>query len=148
MRKFVLLISLLLLIISMTACARDDEVRQITFDGNGCTVTGMTELLPGEHVLLIIDTTDSFHRFYLDYLDGKTLQDLVDLQPSPGEYFPKPEFAHHVVKNKYENDESSGGRLSTYAFDFPGEYAALFYQNNPTKLWLCGPINILEQSSE
>ena len=149
MKKYLLVITLFGGAFLPTSCANDSERIVVTFHGDGCTVTGNTELYPGEHAILIVDTSDTQPSFILDYLDdGYSFQDLADLQSYPDEYISQPHFAHHAHFLGSEEDETSGGLLSTYAFDNPGEYATLFYQLNPGKVWLCGPIHVLEPFSE
>ncbi|MGD2147973.1 MAG: hypothetical protein PVH41_14860, partial [Anaerolineae bacterium] len=47
-------------------------------------------------------------------------------------------------------DESLGGRVRTYLFDTPGEYGCHFWipAENSRGFWGCGPIRIVEASSD
>ena len=49
-------ITLLTIAIMMSACASDEESKELvaTFDGNECKLTGPTELPLGEHSILFI----------------------------------------------------------------------------------------------
>ena len=69
---------------------------EITFDGNDCIVTGPAELPAGEHTFIFIDRSEIRGELWLLNLDdGKTFQDHLDLQSKPGEWYPKPSWAHY-----------------------------------------------------
>lgn len=71
-------------------------------------------------------------------LDGKTFQDLLDMQSEPGEYVPKPSWAVHPRKSGTGGD-SKEGVLSTYYLDMEAEYVLAVGSYGPFSLWYCAP---------
>ena len=66
------------------------EVGDVIFDGTECTVSGSTELPPGRYSFVLKDLSEEdVHLFVSRLTDGKTFQDLLDLQSEPGEYVPE-----------------------------------------------------------
>jgi hypothetical protein len=54
---------------------------EVTFDGNGCTVSGPTEVLIGDYSFLLNNASGRRVKLVVTHLlDGHTLKDLVDLQ--------------------------------------------------------------------
>ena len=123
----------------------------VTFDGNDCTVTGPTELPAGEHTFIFIDRSDMRGELWLVYLeDGKTLQDCLDLQSEPGEWYPKPPWVFYDSRVSIESQESNGRRVdsSTWKLDRVGEHTILCYVPSPQMLWFAAPLMVVETPSE
>ena len=124
---------------------------EVTFDGNDCTVTGPTELPAGEHTFIFIDRSDMRGELWLVYLDdGKTFQNHLDLQSKPGEWYPKPSWAHYDLRVSLESEELEDRRVdsSTWRLDRVGEHTILCYVPYPQKLWFVAPIIVVEAPSE
>ncbi len=124
---------------------------EVTFDGNDCTVTGPTELPAGEHTFIFIDRSDMRGELWLIYLeDGKTIQDHLDLQSEPGEWYPKPSWVHYDSRVSSESEELEGRRVdsSTWKLDRVGEHTILCYVASPQKLWFVAPLIVVEAPSE
>jgi len=143
------IISIIILsfVISCEAYARIE----VTFDGNGCTVTGPSELLPGEHTFTFIEQSEWEAELWLVYLDeGKTIQDLNDLQSKPGEWHPKPVWVHYDSVVNRESKEMGDGRIDTetWRLNRVGEHIILCYVDHPRLIWNAAPIMIVENPSE
>ena len=149
MKKYAVLISLILITILMTACASRDERIEFTFDGEECTVTGSTELPTGDHLIPLKDLSD--RQIYLwigQALNGKTWQDGLDLQSYPGEWVPAPDWMPKA-KNTYRGyDEETGRAVFRYTFESEGEYHVFAENKVAMKLWPCAPITVFEGPSE
>jgi hypothetical protein len=124
---------------------------EVTFDGNGCTVTGPTELPAGEHTFVFIDRSDIMRGelWLVNLDDGKTFQDHLDGQSEPGEWYQKPSWAHYdfgFTKSEYLEDRRVD--TSTWKLDKVGEHTSYCYVNSPPKLWVAAPIIVVEALSE
>ena len=76
------------------------EVGEVIFDGTECTVTGSKKLPPGKYSYVLHDESEYEAQMYIGrLLDGKTTQDMLDLQGEPGAYVPEAVFdeAYEVV---------------------------------------------------
>jgi len=112
---------------------------EVIFTGNDCTVTGPTELSAGKHTITFIDESDMNAELWLISLrDGKTIQDLIDRQSEPGEWYPKPGWATYDTRLSIVSKESEGRRVdfSTYNLFKVGEHTILCYVESPIKLWI------------
>ena len=156
MKKFFLLIAMLAISISMSACASDEESKELvaTFDGNECKWEGPTELPVGEHSILYINTADYFAEFAVRKIIGErlTYQDLIDLQPAPGVSFPRPVgWLTDLRIVQLDWDETRDAYIYTFSFDSSGEYFSRVYakiSSDEEGMWLCGPLTIVESSTE
>jgi hypothetical protein len=104
-------------------------------------------LTVGEHSILVIaDRGWRPESGCRRYLNGKIYEDLMSLQPAPGELFDRANFVADITLLEEVADDSRGGRVCTYAFDTPGEYGCHFWipAGNNKGLWGCGPIRIVE----
>jgi hypothetical protein len=125
------------------------EVIEVTFDGNECTVSGPTEVPTGEHSFVLFDLSGQNQDLWLARLhDGKTFRDLLDLQPEPGEYYPKPSWAVHPPKSTIGLNKKTGGKDMVFDLDEAGEYSMAVGGYNPRSLWLCAPLWVVEAPSE
>ena len=117
------------------------------FDGEKCIFSGQTELTVGEHAILVLDDVGWRPEFCCRrYLEGKTYEDLMNLQPSPGELFERVSFVTDIELLGNVRNDLLGGRVYTYSFNIEGEYGCHFFiPAGKTKgLWGCGPITIIE----
>ncbi len=127
---------------------------EITFDGKDCTATGPTEVPAGKHTFSFIDISDMSGELVLVNLDeGKTIQDLLDGQSEPSEWYEKPPWAHYDANYTYKSQESNGKRVSieTWLLDKVGEHTILCYVGSgrqPQMLWVVAPIFVVEAPSE
>ncbi len=151
MKVFVVIVSLLIVTLLMTGCAGKDEVIdpiEVTFDGNGCSVTGPTELKAGEHAFIFIDKSGLSGELYLVRLEeGKTFQDHLDGQSEPGEWYPKPPWVFHDSQSSIESEDTNSGRVdkSIWRLDKVGEHTILCYVDSPRLLWFAAPLFIVEE---
>ena len=141
MKKSAVIILLLIVSLLMTACGSSDEGPiEVTFTGDGCTFTGPTELPIGERSFYFKDLSGNHATFWVRrYRDGKTLQDMLDLQTYPGEYIPKQSWIASAkpVKDEWNEDVY----VRTYDLEIEGEYGihiATMYD----ELWFCFPFTV------
>lgn len=117
---------------------------EIMFDGNDCIVTGPAEVPAGEYTFIFIDQSDRNAELWVANIsDGKTFQDLVDMQPGPGIDYPKPEFVHYDPRISRETEELEGRRVDTciYNLDVVGEHAIYCGSVQPNAgLWFGAPL--------
>ncbi len=117
---------------------------EVFFYGNECTVSGPTEIPKGDHPIVLNDQSDMNVILLVGKLtDGKTFQDLLDLQSEPGESFPKPSWV--VYAQKYSSPDSE---YWIYELDEPGEYALYVWGSSPEILWFCAPRHVMEAPIE
>jgi len=117
---------------------------EIMFDGNDCIVKGPAEVPAGEYTFIFIDQSDRNAELWVANIsDGKTFQDLVDLQPGPGIDYPKLEFVHYDPRISRETEELEGRRVDTciYNLDVVGEHAIYCGSVQPNAgLWFGAPL--------
>ena len=126
---------------------------EVTFDGKGCTVTGPTELPMGEHQFILRDLTEKNADMFVQYfIDGKTIQDYLDLQSEPGEWveYYKNDMTIDAIKKGAEWNESIEGNVYTWLLNEEGEHVILirFEGTSPTSIWICAPLWVIEAPSE
>jgi hypothetical protein len=129
------------------------EVGDVIFDGTECTVSGSTELPPGRYSFVLKDLSEEdVHLFVSRLTDGKTFQDLLDLQSEPGEYVPEQDWLNHTVEPGSAWNKPDGGEVHTYIFIEEGEYAVSLWswetETTPMKIWFCAPFWVKEDPSE
>ena len=119
----------------------------VTFDGNECTLSGPTEVPPGEYPFFINNQSDLDIPFQSVryFQDEKTYQDVLELQNEPGEHFAMPGWtleAQYYFSAAYETN--------TYILDTIGEH--FFYLDYNWKgisfLWLCPPFQVVDVPSK
>lgn len=138
-----ILLTLMLVGCGASAATPTQEI-EVTFNGNECTVSGPSEIPIGERPIILNDLSDMNMRLFVSRLiDGKTFQDLLDLQSEPGELYPAPSWV--VDAQKYSASDSED---SIYVLDEPGEYALYVYSLSPEILWLCAPRQVIEAPIE
>ena len=124
---------------------------EVTFDGNDCTVKGPNELPVGDHTFIFINRNDLTGELWLvNYDDGKTSQDMLDGQSEPGEWYPKPSWAHFDSRITSKWEELEGGFVTTsiWKLDRVGEHTIICYVRSPQKIWFPASFMIIEATSE
>jgi hypothetical protein len=148
---FIFLLSILLL-----GCAAPTTVSQsedhdpqaesetdflVTYPGDGCEVSGPEEVPPGEYIVELDDQTDTNMLLYVSkLLDGKTFQEWVDEQETPGVYYPKPDYVEVCSKQWISSEEES----FIYTLDEALVYVFYVYNMSPQMLWKCGFTTVVE----
>ncbi len=124
---------------------------EVTFTGEECTVTGPTELPMGEHQFILRDLTEKNADLFVQYfIDGKTVQDYLDLQSEPGEWV---EYTNNTltimaIMRGAEWNESIDGKVYTYLLNEEGEHVILVGGHSPRSIWICAPLWVIEAPSE
>jgi hypothetical protein len=127
------------------------EAIEVTYDGNECTVSGPTELPIGELSFVLKDLSEEMnvHLTVTRLLDGKTFQDLLDLQGEPGKFPPqRPSWIDTPTLLGRTWNESIGGVVYTYSLNKEGEYVILVSGSSPISVWYCAPLWVIEAPSE
>ena len=112
---------------------------EVTFDGNGCTVSGPTEVPTGDYSFLLNNV--SGRKVLLgvtQLLDGHTFQDLVDLQAEPGDNFA---IEYWMSEPFYFTRDHI---TWTVSLDEAGEHGILISVYNHVGIWLCIPFQVIE----
>ena len=118
----------------------------VTFDENGCTVTGPSALPTGTHEFVLKNLYDLSQELYVSRLDsGYTYQNLVDRQSQPGVYWSKPAWV--ITQSKTVNLILEGEYVYTFRLNIEGNYAIYTGSDNPPTLWFGAPLRIVEVSS-
>jgi hypothetical protein len=123
---------------------------QVTFTGIDCEVQSPNELPPGDYTFRFMDLSELSGELYLVNLNiGKTTQDLLDGQSEPGDWYPKPAWAHYDRQVAIETEQLEDRRvdISTWSLERVGEHTILCYVASPQMLWMPGFINIVEPPS-
>ena len=124
------------------------EVGDVIFDGEACTFTCPTELSPGKYSFVYKDLSGVNAGFAIRRLaDGKTFQDLLDMQSEPGEYFPKPDWVIPAVEPGSAWLKPDGGEVHTYNLTKEAEYAIVLW-NSTSNIWFCAPFWVVEATSD
>ncbi len=118
----------------------------VTQAADGCTLTGPDSVRAGETYFVVLEnTTEEFLDLYVSLLaDGHTYEEMVELQPAPGVYFPKPswvEYANYerAAANEFDETADLASDASGWAFSSePGPHAVYTGINRTDSLWLCG----------
>jgi hypothetical protein len=131
------------------------EVGDVIFDGTECTVSGSTELTAGTYSFVLRDLSEEdVNVLVMRLTDGKTFQDLLDLQSEPGEHVPRPltDWLAPVEERGTAWQKPDGGEVHTYKLINEGEYAVVLWSfattTTPPRDWLCAPIWVKEVPSE
>ena len=128
---------------------------EVTFDGTTCPTVGPAELPPGEHSYILYNTSEMNVKLEVARFDqGNTMQDLLDIQEEPGDWWPKPKWLTHSSSKGKPWSTDDGGKAWTYKTYIPAEYVIYViifdYDNDPTenKLWFCEQFSIKSSPSE
>ena len=116
---------------------------EVTFDGNGCTVSGPTEVPIGDYSFLLNNVSSRRVKLIVaQLLDGHTFQDLVDLQTEPGDtYGIEPWMSQPFY---YTKDH----KIYTVSLDEAGEHAIVISEYKHVGIWHCVPFQVIETPSE
>jgi hypothetical protein len=106
-----------------------------------CTVSGPTELPPGEYTYVYRNpSVGIIHIAYL--LEGKTIEDLLRMQGKPGRYWPKPDWVAYAKMIDGWRNESRNERYTTFSFE-EGELVVYIDKYGlPPGLWFCAPLRV------
>ncbi|TET35286.1 MAG: hypothetical protein E3J69_05375 [Anaerolineales bacterium] len=150
MKKLAVIILVLIVALLMAACARSEEMIEVTFDGKECTITGQTELLTGEQLFVYKNLSNMELDLWAGrFLDGHTAQEYFDLQSEPGEYYEKPSWVVEPRQEGTGGDASDGGEVFILHMDDEGEYILALGSYGPLSLWNCLPqLLVIEAPSE
>lgn len=124
---------------------------EVTFDGSECIVSGPTELPVGEYHFVLENLRKPHYLLYMArFVDGKTFQDLLDLQSEPGEYVPYDSRSSWFVEtiNTVEWNESNSTYVYTFFLDKEGEYYIQLGRSVSQDLWYCGSLMVTEVPSD
>jgi len=113
------------------------ELGELTFDGNECTVSGPSEVPTGKYSIVFNDTSEQpgIQVNLLGLLEDKTIQDLIDIQSEPGEWYPKPSWAFYGLSLNYPLDKEW-----VLVIDEEGEYVIYLWADSSEFLWFCKQI--------
>ena len=116
---------------------------EVTFDGNGCTVSGPTEVPIGDYSFLLNNTSGRRVKLVVgQLLDGHTFQDLVDLQTEPGDNFM---IESWMSKPFYYTKDH---KIYTVSLDEAGEHSIAISEYKHVGIWLCVPFQVIETPSD
>jgi hypothetical protein len=124
---------------------------EVMFDGNECTDTLPAQLPKGYYSIVFTNNSDIKGEAWLVYLeDGKTFQDLLDMQSEPGEWDPKPSWAYYAGRGSVKSEESNGKEVvfTKWSLDIAAEYIIFCYIPSPQMIYYAGPVMVVESSSE
>ncbi len=108
---------------------------------------GPAEVPPGDYTFVLFNETDDPQALYVSYVfDGHTYQDLVDMQGTPGRYWPKPDWVEYADVLDGWMNESRTVYFATYALE-EGEVVVYTGSNRPATLWFCAPLKVTEAAS-
>lgn len=126
-----------------------EEPIKVTFDGEECIASAPAVMSTGEHSFVFVYTTEQGYGFWVgSILDGKTYQDMLDLQNEPGEYITKPTWSVDPDTVDVEWDETVGGNIYTWFFNEEGEYYMTTGGVSPPSVWFCGSFHVVEAPLE
>jgi hypothetical protein len=112
---------------------------EVTFDGNGCTVSGPTEVPIGDYSFLLNNASDRRVKLVVgQLLDGHTFQDMVDLQNEPGDIFA---IEPWMSKPFYYTKDH---KIYIVSLDEAGEHVISISVYNHVAIWLCVPFQVIE----
>ena len=145
-KKFLIGSFLLAFIINCMATAQDSLT--VTFERNNITYSGPDELQPGDHIFVLKDMSRKDQVLYISLLiDGKTLQDMIDLQSAPGVYYPKPSWVISLEKQKVKKI-AEGVTAYTFSLNEEGVYAIYTYSPSTSSLWFGSSLKVIKPPSK
>ena len=117
---------------------------EVTFDeDDNCKVIGPTEVPVGEYLFVLDDRSRlDLGLWVVQFHEGKTYQDLLDLQSEPGEYIEQPLWTTHPFY--FTRDHETW----TVNLDESGEHAIVLGSYSPKSVWVCSAFQVLEPLSE
>jgi hypothetical protein len=122
---------------------------EVIFDGNECTLSGQTELPLGYHSIVFYDQSELDLNLHVNRItDGKTYQDLIDVQWEPDGYWKKPAWVITEIQPRSAVNRPDGGVVHTYKFEKEGERSIYISKHSPFTLVFCAPFQVIDDSSE
>ena len=116
---------------------------EITFDGNGCTVSGPTEVPIGDYSFLLNNSSGRGAKLVVaQLLDGHTYQDLVDLQAEPGDNYM---IETWMSKPFYYTKDH---KIYIVSLDEAGEHGIVISEDKHAGIWHCAPFQVILTPSE
>jgi hypothetical protein len=113
----------------------------------GCTVSGPTEVPPGEYTFVLVDKVEG-RGFYVSYLlDGYTFQDVLDIQGRPGRHWPKPDWVEYAHAIDGGLDVARNELVRTYSLE-EGDLMIYVGGTNPLGNWFCSPLTVTAAASD
>lgn len=139
-----------LLLIGCSAPA--DDMIEVTFDGNECTVSDTTELTVGEHPFVVKNLTEENVSLRIGrLLEDHSFQDFVDNieEQGPGRNF-EPDWisccdARFVASEKGESEDEE---IITLGIRNEGEHAIYIFETVEESFWPCAPLKVVEAPSQ
>lgn len=122
----------------------------VEFRGNGCTVSGPTELPAGDVTFIVTNRSGGAGSLYVSYLlDGRTFQEQVDIQKVPGRHWQKPSYVlyAHIV-DQWRNESRDEMYYTWSLEEGVGEVMVYLGTTIPPGMWLCAPRWVVEAPSE
>ena len=125
------------------------EAGEIIFDGEECIYKGPPELPPGDYAFVLKDLSDMDVEMALErYTDGKIYQDYLDYVGEGDKYVPEPDWVVVPPSRGSEKHRPDGGEVHTYILITEGDYGIVTWLWHPFRIWPCGPLQVIESSSE
>jgi hypothetical protein len=130
---------------------------EVTFQGNGCTVSGPDELKTGENQFVLINLSDEDNLSLLaePLLEGHTYQDLVEWAGESGIEISEsgsdwPDWVGFDNSRlvAYEKDESTGEEIYTFDLKKEGPYYITVINNSTSIFYPCAALKVVEATSE
>lgn len=145
-RRFLIGSFLLAFIINCMATAQDSLT--VKFERNNITYSGPAELPLGDHIFVLKDMSRKDQVLYISLLlDGKTLQDMIDLQSAPGVYYPKPSWVISIEKQKVKKI-AEGETAYTFSLNEDGVHAIYTYSPSASSLWFGSSFKVIKPPSK
>ena len=116
----------------------------------GCTVTGPTEVAPGE-VTVVVENWSREANLFVTYIGDYSYEDLPALQGRPGKYWKKPPWMEFARAVDGWQDEVRKEVVRTYAVDREAEMMIGVYtvvDGRPLSTWICGPLTVTGAPAE
>lgn len=138
---------------SEPAGENENEIIEVIFDGNECTVAGPPEVPPGDYAFVLTDVSglagDDVEVVLTAYFltHGQTYQDVLDRQEDfggPGSYWPEPRWASNAPPDHDppEIDLAENQQLLASTL-YPESHYIAVYTTNPDATWLCGALDVV-----
>lgn len=153
-QKFLLgIISAILISLLLVGCSESaDEMIKVTFDGNECTVSGLTELEVGEHPFVVKNLTeDNISMQIARILDDHSFQDFVNNIDAQGpERNAEPDWLS-CCETRFvatEKGESADEEINTLGIKNEGEHAIYVWNLSNESIWPCASLMVVEAPAQ
>jgi hypothetical protein len=146
-KQVVLAISIAILVVACGGPA--GERFEVRLDGKECTVSGPTEVPTGEHTFVLYNVSDQDVQVAVQhYVQGRTFQDMLDMQGDPGEWFAVPSWVRPTFVTEAPTEEADGGKAWIFSLVQDGEYGIALISHASQTAWLCVGFQVVEAPSE